>query len=337
MSDLVFVGDVALSDENSICFRDVPTDLKKQIWIGNLEGAILAKAEENTIYNNENGFSKYLEQLPLHIACLANNHITDIGSITETKKFLKSKDILYLGAGSNLQEAMKPLVTDKIVFLNFGWSAIQCVAATADKAGVNELKREHVLKQFRRVKKKYPQKRLIPIFHWNYELELYPMPRQRELAKQLIDLGAEIIIGHHSHLLQGVEVYQGKYIVHGLGNWAFKPRSFKTNQPNSPTDSSLQAAFAYSLETGEGRLNFFEYDSAKNIISYLGTEAVTGKINKELTPYANLNQKEYKIFFRKNRLKRKLLPIYYASDSDFTVGMKNLFLKFRDIGISLLN
>lgn len=57
--------------------------------------------------------------------------------------------------------------------------------------------------------------------HWGSELANYPEEYQTTLAKMCIDLGADLVIGHHPHVLQGVDVYNGKYIVYSLGNFCF--------------------------------------------------------------------------------------------------------------------
>ena len=57
--------------------------------------------------------------------------------------------------------------------------------------------------------------------HWGYELDYYPREYQKTLGRKCIDWGADLVIGHHPHVLQGVEEYQGKYIVYSLGNFCF--------------------------------------------------------------------------------------------------------------------
>ena len=57
--------------------------------------------------------------------------------------------------------------------------------------------------------------------HWGTEREYYPEDYQRTLGKKCIDWGADLVIGHHPHVLQGIEEYQGKYIVYSLGNFCF--------------------------------------------------------------------------------------------------------------------
>lgn len=57
--------------------------------------------------------------------------------------------------------------------------------------------------------------------HWGIEREFYPEDYQKELGRKCIDMGADLVIGHHPHVLQGVEEYNGKYIVYSLGNFCF--------------------------------------------------------------------------------------------------------------------
>lgn len=57
--------------------------------------------------------------------------------------------------------------------------------------------------------------------HWGIEREYYPEDYQKSLGKKCIDWGADLVIGHHPHVLQGVEEYQGKFIIYSLGNFCF--------------------------------------------------------------------------------------------------------------------
>ena len=62
---------------------------------------------------------------------------------------------------------------------------------------------------------------IVACFHWGMENDDTPDPDQVELAHAAIDAGAHLVIGHHPHVLQGVEVYQGRYIVYSVGNFCF--------------------------------------------------------------------------------------------------------------------
>ncbi len=62
---------------------------------------------------------------------------------------------------------------------------------------------------------------MIPFMHWGWERELQPSERQRQLARLMIDAGADLVVGGHPHVTQGVEYHPGKLIVYSLGNVVF--------------------------------------------------------------------------------------------------------------------
>ena len=62
---------------------------------------------------------------------------------------------------------------------------------------------------------------VIPFMHWGWEREPNPSERQRQLARSMIDAGADVVVGGHPHVTQGAEYYRGKLIVYSLGNFVF--------------------------------------------------------------------------------------------------------------------
>jgi poly-gamma-glutamate synthesis protein (capsule biosynthesis protein) len=62
---------------------------------------------------------------------------------------------------------------------------------------------------------------VIPFMHWGWEREPDPSERQRQLARTMIDAGADVVVGGHPHVTQGAEYYRGKLIVYSLGNFVF--------------------------------------------------------------------------------------------------------------------
>ena len=69
---------------------------------------------------------------------------------------------------------------------------------------------------------------VIPFMHWGWERESQPSARQRQLARKMIDAGADVVVGGHPHLTQGAEYFRGKLIVYSLGNFVFD--SFTTTE-----------------------------------------------------------------------------------------------------------
>jgi len=76
-----------------------------------------------------------------------------------------------------------------------------------------------VISQIRRYKK--PDNIVIVVMHWGSELDAVPRPWQQALGREFIDAGADAVVGHHPHVVQGIERYRGKYIAYSLGNFAF--------------------------------------------------------------------------------------------------------------------
>ena len=86
---------------------------------------------------------------------------------------------------------------------------------------------ERVLKQIERYKR--PGNIVIVVMHWGSELATVPFAWQQALARKFIDAGADAVVGHHPHVLQGIERYQGRYIAYSLGNFAFGGNSLAHN------------------------------------------------------------------------------------------------------------
>ena len=331
---MIFVGDIALPYDTSINFVDIPICITKEDWVVNLEGALVRKNYDRGVYNNIEGFKDILKHFPIKVACLANNHITDTEPISETHRTLSNLNIGFVGAGSKDNYNKEILINDFVV-INFAWSVIQAIPVTKDSEGVNSLTVNNVTKEFNRVKSKYPEKKIIVIFHWNYELELFPMPRQRELAKFLIDEGAQLIVGHHSHLVQGIETYKGKFIVHGLGNWAFEQNAYYDNKLKFPPSSLKQCAFQYNENDNSAKIHLFKYDIEAREVEFEKSIPLSNAEAFE-AEYQGMDAEQYLVYFKKNRLKRKALPIYKWGDSNLTVLLKDQFMKLRDKAILFL-
>jgi poly-gamma-glutamate synthesis protein (capsule biosynthesis protein) len=144
--------------------------------------------------------------------------------------------------------------------------------------------------------------------HWNYDLERLPMPMHRNIARKLIDVGASGVIGSHSHVPQGGEIYKGKPIVYGLGNFYLPSGIFFNGNLSYPEASKM----TYALQINDDKLNilWFRTDSQGEIVSFDGMESFDGDRLKRISPFANMSDKEYISYFRKNRTKKLLVPVF---------------------------
>lgn len=335
---MIFVGDIALPFYKAIDFESVPREFLTKHWVGNLEGAIVNE-DNNSLsgtYNHKKAIQQLIDNFQYSAFTLANNHIFDTSTIEITKSFLEESGVLFLGADSSLKEASNELVINyhgnEIVLINFGWEVIQCQIATNEKEGVNPLRKEHVINTVKSLKRKYPSGKIIPLMHWNYELEDTPQPFERKLAKKLIDLGVHCVIGCHAHRIGGIEFYKDRPIVYSLGNWLFKQNHFFEGNLKFPDFCDEQLAFEIDFLNDEFLFHFFKMDNEKNQLIH--EETITDKESeklKELTPFRGLSDEDYIKWYKRNHYhKNKGLPIYYWNDSPLLTQMKNGWVKLRD-------
>lgn len=174
---------------------------------------------------------KSLKSAGFNIISLANNHVFDYGfeGFKDTISLLKKESISYFGAGKNLEEARRPVILRinklSIGFLGYSWDFIGSIYATKDKYGTAPLDEKIIIEDVRNLKEKTDM--VITALHWGYEGERYPLPFQRKLAHKIIGSGASLVLGHHPHVSQGIEEYNGGIILYSLGNFIFPNFSYK--------------------------------------------------------------------------------------------------------------
>ncbi len=213
-----------------------------------------------------------LKRLNVVGVCLANNHMMDFGDegLRETVRILHENGIAHTGAGMNLQEALKPMrlgtKEDQVVIQNFGWDVEETVYATENSAGCAPRENEHVLQRTQFLRAENPDAKLVTVFHWGFELNPLPQPFDVQLAHDVIDLGGDLIVGHHPHNIQPFEKYQGKSIYYSLGNFYFsdmRPK-FGTYQFHGETANLCDygAMVLYDSECGKtDHENLLMYDA----------------------------------------------------------------------------
>jgi poly-gamma-glutamate synthesis protein (capsule biosynthesis protein) len=161
----------------------------------------------------------------INIVSLANNHTMDYGfeCLDETRKLLQANNIQFVGAGKNLDEARQPALIEKngikIGFLAYSLTFPEEFWATDTTAGTCFPWEEFVFDDVKTLKERCDM--VVVSCHWGEELRETPKPYQVKLAHRLIDNGADLILGHHPHVVQGIENYRNKWIFYSLGNFIF--------------------------------------------------------------------------------------------------------------------
>jgi poly-gamma-glutamate synthesis protein (capsule biosynthesis protein) len=97
-----------------------------------------------------------------------------------------------------------------------------------------------VLGEIKRYKR--PDNVVIVVMHWGSELDTVPRPWQQALGRKFIDAGADAVVGHHPHVVQGIELYKGRYIAYSLGNFAFGGNSLARSPETFVLRLRFQAA-----------------------------------------------------------------------------------------------
>jgi poly-gamma-glutamate synthesis protein (capsule biosynthesis protein) len=172
-------------------------------------------------------YVKIFNDMGIDIVSLANNHTLDYGvdALVDSFDVLEQASIQYGGAGNNLEEAKEVKYIDvknkKISFV----CASRVIpvtewAATSDREGlfttydpsamIEKIKEADESSDF-----------VVAYVHWGLEHKEMPEEYQRTMGKQYIDAGADIVIGCHTHCLQGAEQYKDKLIIYSLGNFMF--------------------------------------------------------------------------------------------------------------------
>ena len=144
--------------------------------------------------------------------------------------------------------------------------------------------------------------------HWNYDGEKLVMPMHIKLSHDLIDAGVEAVIGSHSHRPQGAELYKGKPIVYGLGNFYLPSGVYFDGKLNYPDYS--KETYALRINGEKCELIWFYTDKDGVPIRQINTECLDGTRIKELSPFSKMDEHSYVSYFKKHRSKSFLVPVF---------------------------
>jgi hypothetical protein len=164
-----------------------------------------------------------LAAVPFDVVTLANNHVFDYGieAFGQTRDLLGKNSIRFLGAGMSAEEAHAPLVINlkgiKIGIINF--SEGEDLTSAVKGPGVFGWEVERVVNSVRELRNTNDV--IIVICHCGVEYIAFPPPYVTQAFKLIADSGADLIIGHHPHVPQGIQIYKNVPICYSLGNFVF--------------------------------------------------------------------------------------------------------------------
>lgn len=181
---------------------------KDDVTIVNLEGPFTNatnRASKTFTFKGPASYAKILKKGSVEVVNVANNHTFDYGKkgYSDTLRTLKKNKIKYCRNGSIAYKTVKGI---KIAFL--GFNQLEGITSSDVKKAIKKAKKQKA-------------KIIIVSFHWGIERDYYPSAIQKSLGRAAIRDGATLVLGHHPHVLQGMERYKGRYIVYSLGNFCF--------------------------------------------------------------------------------------------------------------------
>lgn len=180
-----------------------------------------------------------LQQMGIDIVSLANNHIFDYGeeAFYDTLESLKQLGIPYVGAGENIAEAARPVFFVaggiKIGFVAANRSEVNIRTPEAGERSPGVVRMYDTAMMNEIIRDASGQcDYLIAYVHWGTESSQYYEPYQKDIAREFFDSGADAIIGSHPHVLQGMELVDGKPLIYSLGDFWFNGRTKYTTIAN---------------------------------------------------------------------------------------------------------
>jgi len=194
-------------------------NLESPVVVG--EAKPIAKCGPN-LRCDENGIEA-IKWAGFDCATLANNHFRDYGDegVENTINILNKYGIEYFGGGINLEEASKTFykTIDGQILAIINCCEHEFSIASDKCAGSNPLNPIQQYYAIREAKTKADY--VIVIVHGGHEHWQLPSPRMKETYRFFVDAGADVVVNHHQHCYSGYEVYNGKPIFYGLGNFFY--------------------------------------------------------------------------------------------------------------------
>ncbi|MDQ4127346.1 MAG: CapA family protein [Actinomycetota bacterium] len=197
------------------------------LTLANLENPVVRGAvyhPEATTFTGDLRLMPILQQAGLDGVTLGNNHILDAGTtgLLETLGHLEDAGIAHAGAGRDLQAAREPMVFElgetRVGVLSYqGVPSYDWAWATEAAPGTAPLTRDVVEEDVERLRREVDLVIVMP--HWGTEYVATPEPGQVDLAHAAVEAGADLVVGGHAHWPKGMEVYEGKPIFYGVGNF----------------------------------------------------------------------------------------------------------------------
>ncbi|MFA6272743.1 MAG: CapA family protein [Patescibacteria group bacterium] len=238
---IMAVGDIMLS-------RDVNTKIQKyndynypflktadllksaDITFGNLESPITPGRKINTnemVFRADPESVEGLKLAGFDLVTLTNNHTLNFGKegLSDTFKYLNTAGIEYMGAGETVKDAYLPVIKEIngmiFAFLAYSYATEPLSAYDSEKPNPTLAAMDFDKMKQDVARASESADFVIVSMHDGYEYQFTPNQHQKDFAHAAIESGADLVVGHHPHVVQTMEQYQDGYILYSLGNFVF--------------------------------------------------------------------------------------------------------------------
>ncbi len=224
---------VAKTDEP---FADVAPVLRGvDIAFGNIESPVMVEPAQFTVFRSltfraEPSDAGVMAAAGYDVVSVANNHTLNLGpaGAAETPGHVRAAGMVPVGAGADLDEATRPGIVEvngvRVAFVCYSvWTnGRAAIAGTGAMAKLDRKRiRDELAEVVRSTRTAHAPDFVVVSLHWGIEGEPHPDDGQRRAARAAIDAGADVVVGHHPHVVQDIEIYRGKPIAYSLGNFLF--------------------------------------------------------------------------------------------------------------------
>ncbi|MDW7646076.1 MAG: CapA family protein [Desulfuromonadales bacterium] len=313
LGDIAFCGHFSSNVEGKV-FQDVSDFLcSADVVIGNLEGPLTVHEKgvpDKCRLSGYPGWAKALKHSGVGVVSLANNHTMDYGipGLNQTLDALKEAGIVAVGAGHNIKDALAPAIIHingfRVAILartsvhvsshSRAGKRIPGVAFFDQKETADSIKAAKGISDI-----------VVLLMHWGLEEYQYPTPDQKRLAYSLISAGADVILGHHPHVVQGIEYIENKLVAYSLGNFLFDDFGWYYH---SPTEGERYVTQKLNKGNRKGMILKFEVDPGSGFVqSVFPVFTLCEKNGPILIDQSPLRKKEF------NRIGRRLKSSMYAT------------------------
>ena len=268
---LVFAGDTTLDDAAGALIERGGDPLagfaglfaQADIRIANLECVVATTGSPGSKNYTFRAHPRVLPVLRRHLdgVTLANNHSGDYGreAFAQMLGLLRQAGLAQAGGGMDLAQAHTPWIVERqglrIAILSYNEFMPRSFEADFDAPGIAWSEDAQVIEDIRKARRIHGADLVIPFMHWGWENERVANARQRQLARAMIDAGADAVIGGHPHVTQDIEHHRGKPIVYSVGNFVMKETDNDAQRQAWVLRMVFDRQGAQSLETHAVRID----------------------------------------------------------------------------------